>query len=135
MLRGTLCSMAPRLSNLWLALVLVLGQWMPLQDAVASASMSREPASTCCAGVCCCGDPDICPCIGAPPATPLPDETPAAPAPTRDADQFRATLDAARLAVAHPAPQRAQAPRLRRDHAPARDPSISVQSLHSVWLI
>ncbi len=123
------------LAHIWLALIVALGQFMPLHAAVTRthASASTAAPDDCCAGACCCGDTSICPCYIAPDPEPLPDDRLHAPAPSRDADHFRATLDAQWLTVAHPVIERREAFPVTRAEAPRRDPSIKTQTLLSVW--
>lgn len=131
--------MDTRLAHIWLALVLALGQWMPVHAALARATpalpTTAAAASSCCAGECCCAESGGCPCALAPaPAVPH-DDRPRAPAPQRDAEQFRAMLAAAALTIAHPATERAPALRIGSDRPAPRAPSVTPQSLHGVWLI
>ena len=137
--RGCRCKlqkMPRRLAHIWLALIVVLGQFMPLHAAVIRAHPSTGTtvaAADCCATECCCGDRDSCPCEIAPDPEPASDLPPQAPAPSRDADHFRAMLDAQWLTVAHPAIERLTAYPVTRAQAPRRDPSIRTQTLLSVW--
>lgn len=127
------------LAHIWLVLIVALGQFMPLHAAVTRAHASNSTAAPagCCATECCCGT-EIgewggCPCYIAPDPEPLPDDRPHAPAPSRDAEHFRAMLDAESLTVAHPAIERLIAHPVTHAHAPRRDPSITAQTLLSVW--
>lgn len=126
--------MAHRLWHIWLAMIVALGQFLPLHASVVRASAASPPGEAlCCMGACCCGDPAICPCFVAPMPEPANDQRPEAPAPTRDAEQCRAMLaDLARL-IAHPALVRAPIPAIPQERAEVRRESLTTQILHGVW--
>lgn len=126
--------MAQRIWLIWLAMIVVFGQFAPLHAAaVGPLSRTGPSEASCCLGVCCCGDPAICPCAIAPMPEPANDRRPEAPSPTRDADQYRAMLTELAGLIAHPAIERATLPGVSRERGEVRRESMTTQILHGVW--